>query len=146
MESKFGALHFSPLLFQMDDIIMFSSSATESLNKLEMLLTRLKHGLKIEIEKQPFLKLEVAYQGYVISSQGVATDPRKTEAVANWIPSHQSFLVFAMAPYCGFLQDWRHHYIVWSELTGTRFPQPTAKALTGYWMEDSHTAFEELRN
>ena len=42
------------------------------------------HGLKIEAAKCQFFQIHVKYLGHVVSSEGVATDPAKTEAIARW--------------------------------------------------------------
>ena len=42
-----------------------------------------EHGLKIEAKKCQLLRPKVTYLGHVVSVEGVATDPAKTEAVTN---------------------------------------------------------------
>lgn len=43
-----------------------------------------REGLKAKLEKCSFFQWEVRYLGHVISSEGVAMDPSKTEAVTQW--------------------------------------------------------------
>lgn len=65
------------------------------------MLGRLKQeGLKVKPSKCAFFQRQVDYLGHVISDQGVSTDPRKVEVVANWqtpgnIPQLRSFLGLA---------------------------------------------------
>ena len=59
-----------------------------------------EHGLKIEAEKCQFFQSRVKYLGHVVSAEGVATDPAKTEAVLQWptprtLKDLRSFLGFA---------------------------------------------------
>ena len=59
-----------------------------------------EHGLKIEAAKCQFFQRHVNYLGHVVLSEGVATDPAKTEAVARWPASKtlkdlRSFLSFS---------------------------------------------------
>ncbi|KAF7707169.1 hypothetical protein HF521_018387 [Silurus meridionalis] len=59
-----------------------------------------REGLKARLEKCTFIQQEVKYLGHVISSRGVATDPSKIEAVAQWprpssITELRSFLGFS---------------------------------------------------
>lgn len=80
----------SPLLY-LDDIIIFLSSVEQHLQWLKMVLGRLqREGLKTKAEKCAFFQQQVLYLGHIISSQGVSTDPKKVETVANWQcpPSH----------------------------------------------------------
>lgn len=98
----FGDQQGQSLLLYLDDIIVFSSSVSQHLQRMEVVLSRLqREGLKIKLEKCAFFQKEVRYLGHVISSQGVSTDPAKIEAVAQWQrPRHvselRSFLGFAI--------------------------------------------------
>ena len=89
------------LLVYLDDVIVFSKTFDEHLERLEKVLTRLaQQGLKIKREKCSFLRKEVSYLGYVVSSDGVSTDPDKISVVKNWpvpktVKELRSFLGFA---------------------------------------------------
>ncbi|CAB4027585.1 Hypothetical predicted protein [Paramuricea clavata] len=73
------------LLVYLDDVIVFSKTFDEHLERLDKVLTRLaQQGLKIKREKCSFLRKEVSYLGYVVSSDGVSTDPDKISVVKNW--------------------------------------------------------------
>ena len=101
MERIFGDQQCQTLLLYLDDIVVFSTSVSQHLERLELVLGRLQHeGLKAKLSKCAFFKQEVGYLGHVISSQGVATDPKKIEAVASWrcpstVSEVRSFLGFA---------------------------------------------------
>lgn len=101
MQRMFGDQQGQPLLLYLDDIIIFSSSVEQHLQRLEMVLGRLQgQGLKVKAEKCAFFQEQVSYLGHIISSQGVSTDPKKIEAVAGWqrrrhISELWSFLGFA---------------------------------------------------
>ncbi|KAF0047713.1 hypothetical protein F2P81_001346 [Scophthalmus maximus] len=98
----FGDQQGQSLLLYLNDIIVFSSSVTQYLQRLETVLGRLRNqGLKAKLEKCAFFqRKKVNYLGHVISSKGVSTDPAKIEAVAKWQRPRQvshlcSFLGFA---------------------------------------------------
>ena len=101
MQRMFGDQQCQSLLLYLDNIVVFSSSVTQHLQRLEVVLQRLhKEGLKAKLEKCAFFRQQVSYLGHVISNKGVATDPAKIEAVAKWQrPQHiselRSFLGFA---------------------------------------------------
>ena len=101
MERCVGDLNLKTCLVYLDDIIIFSSTFEEHLERLESVLARLQyHGLKLKPSKCQLFRTSVKYLGHVISAAGVETDPDKTAALRTWpVPSnHQevrSFLGFA---------------------------------------------------
>lgn len=101
MQRMFGDQQGQSLLLYLDDIIVFSSSVDQHLQRLEMVLGRLqREGLKAKLEKCAFFQQQVEYLGHIILRIGVSTDPKKVEAVANWqrpssISELRSFLGFA---------------------------------------------------
>lgn len=85
MERIFGAQHFQTRLLYLDDVIVFSSTIDEHLERLDSVLSRLKQEkLKVKLEKCCFFQTEVNYLGHMISKEGVSTDPGKISAVADW--------------------------------------------------------------
>ncbi|RVE58875.1 hypothetical protein OJAV_G00198510 [Oryzias javanicus] len=101
MQRLFGDQQGQTLLLYLDDIVVFSSSIPQHLERLEVVLSRLQlEGLKVKLSKCSFLKREVQYLGHVISDKGVSTDPAKLDAVAKWprpttTTELRSFLGFA---------------------------------------------------
>lgn len=83
------------------DIVVFSSTVDQHLERLQVVLERLQQeGLKVKLSKYAFFQRQVLYLGHMISEKGVSTDPNKVEAVANWEPPTtiyqlRSFLGFA---------------------------------------------------
>ena len=92
------------------DIIIFSKTFEEHLERLDRVLTRLaQHGLKIKPEKCTFLSDRVSYLGHVVSAEGVETDPEKVSAVKEWgrpqsVKELRSFLGFCSYYRC-FVKD-----------------------------------------
>lgn len=71
------------LLVYLDDIIVYSDTIADHLKRLERVFQKLReHGLKIEAEKCQFFQSHVKYLGHMVSVEGMATDPAKTEAVS----------------------------------------------------------------
>ncbi|KAG1933989.1 interleukin-1 receptor accessory protein-like 1-A [Pimephales promelas] len=101
MERIFSDESFQSVLLYLDDVIVFSSTVDQHLERLEKVLQRFQHhGLKVKLSKCCFFQQEVRYLGHVISSEGVATDPEKIQAVAEWARPQtakelRSFLGFA---------------------------------------------------
>ena len=76
---------FQILLVYLDDILIFSKTFEEHLERLEMVLTRLReHGLKLKLEKCTFLRRRVTYLGHEVSGAGIAPEPEKIAVVQEW--------------------------------------------------------------
>ncbi|XP_068607149.1 uncharacterized protein [Brachionichthys hirsutus] len=155
MQRMFGAQQGQSLLLYLDDIIIFSSSVEQHLQRLELVLCRLqKEGLKAKLEKCSFFQQEVGYLGHVISSKGVSTDPAKIEAVAEWKrPQHvaelRSFLGFA-SYYRRFVEGFAKlaaplHQLV-AKLSGTRSKKGSGQAWGDAWTPQCEESFEALKS
>ena len=68
-----------------DDILVYSSSLSDHLGHLRLVLETLaKHQLYANKSKCMFACEEVEYLGHLISDKGVKTDPRKTVTMQLW--------------------------------------------------------------
>jgi hypothetical protein len=94
MEACFNDKKFEILLIYLDDILIFSKTVEEQLERLEFLFQRLRqHGLKLKLSKCNLFKKEIRYLGNVISQDGIRTDPDKTKATQNWkVPTNEKEL------------------------------------------------------
>ena len=101
MQRLFGDQQCQSLLLYLDDIVVFSTTVQQHLERLDLVLSRLQNeGLKAKMSKCTFFQRKVKYLGHVVSDQGVATDLSKIEAVAQWrhpntVSELRSFLGFA---------------------------------------------------
>ena len=89
MDVVMTGLHLEVCLVYLDDIILFSKSVDEHLERLIRILDRLKSaGLKLKPEKCSLLQKSVTFLGHVVSGDGISTDPEKIKVVAEWpVPS-----------------------------------------------------------
>ena len=100
MESCLGDLHLSWCIVYLDDIVVFSKTPEEHLQRLRGVFKKLaKGGLKLKPNKCEFFKSKIVYLGHIVSAKGIETDPKKIEAVKNWttpktVTDVQSFLGF----------------------------------------------------
>lgn len=77
-------LRRSVLVF-MDDILVYSTSMEQHVEHLsEVLQLLLKAQLFVKSSKCSFACNSLEYLGHIISAEGVATDPQKTQAMVNW--------------------------------------------------------------
>ena len=85
MERCMGDMNLRDCLIYLDDIVVFSTTFEEHVERLEAVFRRLQtNNLKLKASKCEFFKREVTYLGHVVSEEGIRTDPTKTEAVLNW--------------------------------------------------------------
>ena len=89
MEACLAEANFNILLIYLDDILVFSSSIEDHLNRLDYVFSRFKaHGLRMKLTKCHFFKRKVTFLGHQVSAEGVTTDPEKTEVIRDWQPPH----------------------------------------------------------
>ena len=76
MEQCLGDLNMKICVIYLDDLIIFSSTLEEHLDRLDKVLTRLRGcNLKLSPKKCKFLQTKVKYVGHIVSENGVKTDP-----------------------------------------------------------------------
>ena len=85
MDIVMSGLNMNVCLVYLDDIICYSVSIDQHLERLATILQRLRSaGLKLKPEKCSLFQKEVSFLGHVISDKGIGTDPKKTNAVSEW--------------------------------------------------------------
>lgn len=100
MQATMNDLVFQIMLVYLDDILVYSQTFPEHLERLYRVLRHLKEtGLKVKLQKCHFLQNEVKFFGHQVSTDGIGTDPGKVSAVKQWpVPSTvrglRSFLGF----------------------------------------------------
>src|SRR5437867_4229034 len=137
-----AGLNFEVCLVYLDDIILFSSTVAEHLERLKLLLRRLRWAnLKLKPSKCFLLQREVHFLGHIVSAGSIATDPEKTEQIRTWprpqtVHEVRSFIGLA-SYYRRFCKDFGQIAAPLHALTGknSRF----------VWTEDCEIAFEALK-
>ena len=85
MESCLGELHLDWCIIYLDDIIIFSKTPDDHITRLRAVFEKLaKAGLKLKPSKCEFFRSSLKYLGHIVSKDGIATDPRKIEAIQKW--------------------------------------------------------------
>ncbi|XP_039528746.1 uncharacterized protein LOC120479938 [Pimephales promelas] len=154
MERIFGDQSFQSLLLYLDDVIVFSTTIEQHLQRLELVLDRLRQqNLKIKLSKCCFFQPEVRYLGHVVSSTGVSTDPEKISAVAKWnrpqsLQELRSFLGFA-SYYRRFVKNFSHiagplNTLVAEMIRGQKSKRPKINLETS-WTDPCENAFQTLK-
>ena len=100
MEDCLGDLNMNWCIVYLDDVIVYSKTPEEHLERLEAVFQKLSNvGLKLKPSKCSFFKNEITYLGHLITADGIATDPKNIEAVLKWsqpetVSDVRSFLGF----------------------------------------------------
>ena len=152
IESCLGDLNLHQCLLYLDDIVIFSQTYEEHLNRLETIFKRLQTGLKLKPSKCKFFRRSIKYLGHIVSSDGVGTDPDKTSCIEEWpIPTTvkqvQSFLGF-VGYYRRFIKGFSKiakplHAITRGEIVN---PKTKKRKDNFHWGEEQQNAFESLKH
>ena len=91
MEMIFGDLNLSELVLYLDDVLVYSKTMSEHIDRLEKVFQGFsQHGLKLNGAKFKLFQPLVAYLGHAVSKDGVAVDPDEIVRIRDWqIPSTQ---------------------------------------------------------
>lgn len=82
----------------LDDILIFSKTKEEHVQHVEKVLRKLKERqIPLKLSKCEFHKNSIGFLGYIVSSEGLAPDPKKVQAIEEWpepttVKEVQSFL------------------------------------------------------
>ena len=85
METVLKGMQWHRAVLYLDDIIIFSESVEEHLERLEEIFMRLKNAnLTLKPSKCHFFQKKVEFLGHIVDEEGIHTDPAKIQAVYNW--------------------------------------------------------------
>ena len=85
MEKVLAGLTWQICLVYLDDVIVFSETVDEHIERLEVIFQKLiKAGLTLKPKKCNFFRRQVPFLGHVVSAEGVSTDPEKVRAIQEW--------------------------------------------------------------
>jgi transposase InsO family protein len=85
MDLVLVGLTWETCLVFLDDIIVFSETFEQHLERLSAVFVRLQQAqLKLKPSKCHIFQLRVSFLGHVVSESGIEPDPEKVEAVKTW--------------------------------------------------------------
>ena len=100
-----GDLNMTWCVVYLDDIIVFSENPKDHIVRLEAVFKKLATaGLKLKPSKCFFFKEEIDYLGHLVSGKGVATSPKKIEAVTKWPVPQTVYDVRSFLGFVGYIQ------------------------------------------
>ena len=145
MDLVLAGLQRSDCLVYIDDVIVLGPTFDEHLRNLRSVLQRLREsGLRLSASinlNALFFQKKVQYLGHIISRDGVATDPSKTEKVTTWptptsVRETQQFLGF-VGYYLRFVKDFAQ--------IARSLHRLTERPTNFVWTAECQDAFDELR-
>ena len=75
-------MHLNWCIIYLDNVIIFSKSPEEHIERLQAVLQKLRAaGLKLKPSKCEFFKDHISYLGHIVSKDGVETDPKKIQVI-----------------------------------------------------------------
>ena len=149
METCLGDLHLAICIIYLDDIVIFSGTLDQHIERLKKVLDKLKAaGLKLKPSKCDFFRRKITYLGHVVSEHGVETDPEKVKAVKEWpVPD----TVTAVRSFLGFANHYRRFLKGYATIA-----KPLNKLISGdnakkkndkvEWEEEHQKAFQGLKD
>ena len=152
MHDCLGDLDMNWCIVYLGDIIIFSDTKEEHLKRLEAVFQKLSAaGLKLKPSKCFFFREEIEYLGHVVSGKGIATNPKKVEAVSKW-PTPKT--MYDVRSFLGFVGYYRRFIKDFSKIA-----KPIREVITGLenqfkrtakksfveWTEAADFAFEHLK-
>ena len=85
METCLDDLHLNWCIIYLDNVIVFSKTPEEHAKRLEAVFEKIsKAGLKLKPSKCEFFKDRISYLGYIVSKNGIETDPKKINDILHW--------------------------------------------------------------
>ena len=126
----------------LDDIIIYSSTFEQHLQKLRTIFRRLyDNHLLIQLDKTEFLKTEVAYLGHIISENGISPNPKKIKEILELPPPNDLKSVQRFLGMAGYYRRFIQNY---SELSKP-LSLLTHKNHEFQWTDEQQKSFERLK-
>lgn len=152
MEECLGDYNLKICIIYLDDLIIFSNSFEQHLERLELVLTRFHQCNLKSAHKCFFLQKRVKFLGHIVSDQGIETDPDKIAKVLDWpTPSNadelRSFLAFA-GYYRRFIKDFSKITKPLSDLllpTATKKNKKLKEQKAWIWDHEQQQTFDNLK-
>lgn len=142
VDTLFGAEFYARLFAYLDDLIVINDNFDSHVKLLDKVYEKLKAAnLTVNMSKCEFCKSELKYLGYIVSENGLATDPSKVDAINNFptpknVKEVRSFLGLA-SYYRRFINNFSAIARPLSQLTS-----PKSKFS---WSSEAEEAFIELK-
>ena len=142
MEHVLSGLQWKVCLLYLDDIIVYSKTFEEYVERQSQVLTRLSEaGLKVASKKCHFFQAEVNFLGHIVSKEGVATDPSKIKSIIDWPQPKNVKEVRMFSGLCAYYR----RYVEGFAKIARPLHKLTEKDCPFQWTDECQAAFDELK-
>ena len=142
MDLTMAGLVWDACLVFLDDVIVFASTFETHLERLKLVFERLiQANLKLKPSKCQLFRREVRFLGHVVSSKGIAADPEKIRAVANWPRPRNLHEVRGFLGLSGYYRRFIESY----SSIAKDLHKLTEKGQPFVWQAEQETAFQTLK-
>ena len=149
MESCLGDLHLQYCIIYLDDIIVFSKTPEEHIDRLRSVFQKLDQaGLHLKPSKCEFFKKRVEYLGHIVSENGIETNPKKIKAIVDWPRPQTVTQMCSFLGFCNYYHKFIHRYAqiakpLYKLISGDK---TKAKQVHIVWNKDCEHAFKTLKD
>jgi hypothetical protein len=131
------------VIVYLDDILIFSKTEEEHLRHLTLVMRRLQQEkLLINLKKSSFMKKELIYLGFVISSNELKMDPEKVKEIRDW-PSPKS--IFEVRSFHGLASFYRKFIRNFSGICAPMMDTVKKRHKSFHWTEEAEKSFKLLK-
>ena len=104
-------LYWETCLMYLDDVIVVGRTFEKHVVRLHQVLPRLRDAnLKLSSLKCKLFLPQVEYLGHIVPAEGVATDPKKVEAIAAWHTPRCAKEVRSFLGLCSYYRPFVHGF------------------------------------
>jgi len=129
-------------LCYLDDIIIYGRTPEELLERLRMVLDKLRDaGLKLKPSKCVLFKTEIQYLGHLVSADGVNPIPNKIQALKDWPTPH---CIRDVRAFFG-LASYYRRFVKGFATIAEPLTRLTRKQTRFVWTEEAQEAFDKLK-
>lgn len=142
MHSIFHDLLNNGVTIYLDDILIYSKNIQEHVLQVEEVIKRLhEHKLYAKLSKCTFCVPQIAFLGYIVSSEGVAVDPGKVSAIHRLKRPKKLAEVQSFLGLIGYYRKFIENFA----LVSAPLTHLTKKDVPFRWSSVEETAFEQLK-
>ena len=143
MDRVLEGLHWQTCLVYLDDIIVFSQTFDQHIERLREVLKRIRAAkLKLSPQKCQLFQKKVSFLGHIVSDEGVGTNPEKTEAIDKW-PRPKS--VREVRSFLGLCSYYRRFVRGFADIARP-LHSLTGKEMQFEWTRACENAFQKLKS
>lgn len=142
MDITLDGLRFRCAVAYIDDVMVWSKPGEDHLEKLEAVFRRFQEtNLKLKLSKCHFLKTEVDFLGYHLSSKGISPMKQRIEAIETIPAPNKLRELRAFIGLCNYYRRLIHQF---SSIAAPLY-ELTKKGVEWEWTEERDQAFRSLK-